>query len=151
MSTKSKILVYIQFSSFAFFAIAGRLFTANYWLIIQILGLLIGLWGVAAMKMGNFNIQPEVKSQAIMVSKGPYKIIRNPMYAGLLLFFGISVFVNFNEKYLFFSLLRIVVFIVIFIVLLTKIYMEEEFLTHKFKNSYIEYKKATYRLIPYLF
>lgn len=151
MSNKSRILVYIQFSSFAFFALAGSLFATKFWLILQFLGLFLGLWGVLAMKMGNFNIQPEVKNSAIMISRGPYKIIRNPMYSGLILFFGISVFVNFDFEHLLFSVVRLFVFMLLTTVLLLKITMEEQFLSEKFGAKYLDYKKNTFKLLPYIF
>jgi len=151
MSNKSRILIYIQFSSFVFFAIAGSLFTRDFWLILQIIGLGLGAWGVLAMRMGNFNIQPEVKTNAVMVSRGPYKIIRNPMYAGLLLFFGVSVFMNFDFNNLLYSYIRLSIFILLTTVLIMKIYMEETFLTNKFGEGYTEFKEKTYRLIPFVY
>ena len=152
MSKKSLILVIIQFVCFAFFALAGNLFVANnYWLLFQILGIVIGVWGVLTMKMGNFNIQPEVKHHAKMVTSGPYKIIRNPMYTGLLLFFGISVFLNFNLDSLVYSIIRIVVFIILFVIFVLKINMEEKFLAIKFGTVYAAYKQKTYKIVPYLF
>jgi len=144
MSKKSLLLVIIQFSCFAFFALDGGLFAKGTLIIIQIIGLVIGLWGVVAMKLGNINIQPEVKQNAIFVSHGPYNLIRNPMYSGLLLFFVISVIVNFNY-------LRLSVFILLTIVLLLKIFLEEQYLTDRFKKEYLEYKKKTFRLIPFVF
>lgn len=151
MSKKSLILVIIQFSSFAFFAVAGSLFARDYWLIPQMIGLSIALWGVLAMKMGNFNMQPEVKHHANMVTSGPYIIIRNPMYTGLLLFFGTSVFANFSTDILTFSIIRLLIFLLLTLVLIIKITMEENFLTDKFSHSYLEYKENTYRLIPYIY
>ena len=144
MSKKSLVLVIIQFSSFAFFGLIGGLFAKGVFLAIQILGLAIGLWGVLVMKLGNFNIQPEVKQNAVFISKGPYKIIRNPMYTGLLIFFGISVGYNF-------SFLRLGVLLALASSLLLKIFMEEQFLVDKFKTEYLNYKKETYRLIPYIY
>ncbi len=144
MSKKSLILVIIQFSSFAFFALDGGLFAHNLLLGIQCLGMLIGLWGVLAMRLDNLNIQPEVKQNAIFVSKGPYRMIRNPMYTGLLIFFCISICNHFTY-------IRLSVFIVLTLVLLIKIFMEEQFLEQRFKNEYITYKKKTYRLIPFVF
>ena len=144
MSKKSLILVILQFSSFIFFGLDGGLFAKGFLLFIQIIGLAIGLWGIITMKLGNFNIQPEVKHSAIFTSHGPYKIIRNPMYTGLLIFFGISVLTNFNS-------LRLAVLIILTTSLLLKIFMEEQFLSNRFKNEYLEYKKKTYRLIPFIF
>ena len=121
MSKKSLLLVIIQFSCFTFFAFNGVLDTSNWLIYLQILGFLIAVWGVLAMKLGNFNVQPEVKPIAKMVTKGPYKIIRNPMYTGLLLFFGVAIISNFTY-------LRLLVFLLLATVLVLKIFMEESFL-----------------------
>ncbi len=144
MSKKSLILVIIQFSSFIFFALLGNMFASGFLLLLQFIGLTISLWGVLVMRLGNFNVQPEVKNIANLVISGPYKMIRNPMYSGLLLFFGIATFVNFTW-------LRLLIFIVLSLSLILKIIMEEDFLTEKFGKEYRVYKKKTYRLIPFLF
>ena len=144
MSKKSLILVIIQFSSFAYFLFSGRFMAKNYWVIIQIIGFIISLWGILAMKLGNFNIQPEVKPTAHFVSNGPYKFIRNPMYSGLILFFGAAVISNY-------SLLHTAVFIILIIVFIEKIKMEEGFLSIKFGDQYTNYLSNTYRLIPLIY
>jgi len=144
MSKKSLILVIIQFSSFAYFLFSGRFLAYNFWLFVQIIGFIISLWGVLAMKLGNFNIQPEVKPTAHFVTAGPYKIIRNPMYTGLILFFAAAVISNY-------SILHLIIFIVLVLILIEKINMEEIFLTEKFGENYINYKSNTYRLIPVLY
>ena len=144
MSKKSLILVIIQFSSFAYFLFSGRFMAKNYWIIIQIIGFIISLWGILAMKLGNFNIQPEVNPTAHFVSNGPYKFIRNPMYSGLILFFGAAVISNY-------SLLHTAVFIILIIVFIEKIKMEEGFLSIKFGDQYTNYLSNTYRLIPLIY
>ena len=144
MSKKSLALVILQFSCFTFFALNGGLFAKGNLLYLQIIGLAIGLWGILVMKLGNLNIQPEVKPNAEFISNGPYKFIRNPMYTGLLIFFITSVFTNF-------SYVRLGVLIVLTIVLLMKIFMEEQFLNERFEKEYLDYKKKTYRLIPFIF
>ncbi len=144
MSKKSLILVILQFSSFIFFALDKNLFAKNFWLYLQIIGLTIGFWGILTMKFGNFNIQPEVKQQAKLVTTGLYKIIRNPMYTGILLFLGISVLKDFTP-------LRLVVYLILTLVLILKIFMEEQFLTNHFGKQYTAYKKKTFRLVPFIF
>ncbi len=92
----------------------------NYWLFVQIVGFVISLWGVLTMKLGNFNIQPEVKPTAHFIMAGPYKIIRNPMYTGIILFFGTGVISNF-------SIFHLIVFTILSIVLLEKIKWKKNF------------------------
>ena len=144
MSRKSLILIVIQFSSFIYFGITGNIFGNGFLLFFQIGAILFGLYAIAVMKIGNFNIQPEVKNTAKFVVKGPYRIIRNPMYLSILLFFGIAVIHHF-------SLIRLTVFLTLTTSLLLKIFSEEKFLKERFKNSYNTYKQKTYRLIPYIF
>ncbi len=144
MSKKSLILVIVQFACFAFFIFSGGLFAKKIGLLFQGIGFVISLWGVLAMKIGNFNVQPEVKSTAVFIRNGPYKIIRNPMYSGLILFFGTSLIS-------YFSPLRIAVLAVLILVFLEKIKLEEKFLSEKFGKPYLDFKKNTYRLIPFIF
>ena len=144
VSKKSYILVIIQFSCFAFFLFSKNLIANKYWIIFQIIGFVISSLGVLSMKIGNFNIQPEVKANALFRNNGFYKIIRNPMYTGIILFFIASIISNF-------SYLRLSILTVLIIVLIEKIKLEEKFLSEKFGEIYLEYKKKTYRLIPFFY
>jgi len=145
MSKKSLILVIIQFSSFAYFATDGFMAKQGTLLFyIQIFAFLFSIWGVLAMKIGNFNIQPEVKETATIVTSGPYKLVRNPMYSGIILFFGISLISIF-------SYIRLAIYLALVVVLVMKIFMEEGFMENKFGRVYLEYKGKSFRLIPFLF
>lgn len=144
MSKISKTLVILQFCCLLFLLIQGKIVANGFFLIFQIVGVFLSVWAIWVMKIGNFNIQPELKKNAILVNSGPYKLIRNPMYTGLILFFGFSLVSSFH-------ILNFLVFLLLVIVLLLKINREEQYLALRFGEDYFAYKKRTYRLVPYLF
>lgn len=144
MSIASKLLVFLQT-----FCLAYLLFFTNFTgkgvlLVTQISGFLLSLWAVLIMRLGNFNIQPEVKPNANFVNTGPYRLIRNPMYTGLIVFFGAGVLHSFEMN-------QSIAFLILTIVLLFKIRLEEKFLEERFGQPYLLYKSKTYRLFPFLF
>ena len=143
MSTRSKILVFLQFLCLAYLIIFTNILAHGFLLILQIFGCLLSLWAVMVMKVGRFNIQPEVKINAAFISTGPYRLIRNPMYTGLILFFGAGLLDDFE-------IIKFIVFLILLLVLLLKIRLEEKFLKKRFGEVYLAYMKKTYRLIPYI-
>lgn len=48
-------------------------------------GAALGAWALAANRWGNFNIRPEPHPEGVLVTAGPYRFIRHPMYAAVLL------------------------------------------------------------------
>ena len=48
-------------------------------------GLPIGAWAISASRPGNFNIRPEPEEGGRLVTAGPYRWIRHPLYSGTLL------------------------------------------------------------------
>ncbi len=93
--------------------------------------------------LGNFNIEPEVKSVTLITS-GPYKWIRNPMYIGVLFILAPIVIQNFD-------MLNSLVLIVLLITLLLKIHSEEQLLKERFGEEYTKYKMKSNRLIPFIY
>ena len=51
----------------------------------------LGLWTLAYNRLGNFNIRPEPKPAGRLVTEGPYRFVRHPMYSALLLFAAAEV------------------------------------------------------------
>ena len=143
MSKKSTFLVMLQLATMVLLIVYNYQNILGYGLLFQILGIGIGFWAIFTMRLGNFNIQPEVKSD-FLVRKGPYKWIRNPMYLAVILFYLPIVLNNSN-------LINIILSIVLITVLIMKILMEEEFLKIRFGDDYLIYKSKTNRLIPFLF
>ena len=144
MSSLSKLLVIIQFSCLLYLVLFTKNMGSGIFLTIQIIGFSLALWSVFVMGIGRFNIQPEVKKEARLITKGPYKVLRNPMYSGLILFFGATVIETLD-------IINISVFVILIIVLLSKIRLEEKYLSQKFGSGYNEYKEKSYRLFPFIF
>jgi len=85
----------------------------------------------------------EVNTGQNVISTGPYRVVRHPMYAGalLMLFFTPLALGSFLGLLFFFPLILVIVF---------RIVEEEKFLT-KNLSGYREYTKKThYRLIPFI-
>ena len=144
MSFKSKILLFFQFLCFGYLVFFQDLLASGIFILVQFLGFLLCLWSIVIMGVGNFNAQPEVKRGARLVKIGPYALIRNPMYTGLILFFGAGLASHFNWP-------GVVALLVLLLIFILKVLDEERFLAERFGKAYLEYKDSTFRMIPYLF
>lgn len=102
----------------------------------------LGLWALSANRPGNFNIRPEPKAAGQLVQTGPYRWIRHPMYAALLLFSaGCTVFV---------ATLRVGgLSLALLLVLWLKASLEERLLC-RHHPAYRAYMARTRRFLPFL-
>ncbi len=103
--------------------------------------LLLAGWAVKVMRLGHFNIRPTIKSGALLITHGPYRYIRHPMYASLLLA-GLGLLL------ITFSWLRLVIFFALWLVLYGKLRIEEKLLADHFPD-YASYRKHTRMLFPW--
>jgi protein-S-isoprenylcysteine O-methyltransferase Ste14 len=120
----------------------GALFSWNPVVItLQILGLLIMLWARITFGMRSFHF-PANTTNGPLVTHGPYRFVRNPIYSAALLFIwaGISVHL---------SLANIALGLCVVLAFALRIACEEAFL-HKQFPDYPAYAKRTARLIPFL-
>ena len=143
MSAYSALLVISQLILLGYLSLTGLLSHSIFLLGLQILGVGIALWGIVAMRLGQFNIQPEVKSSQL-IERGPYRWIRNPMYLGILLVLIPSVVDHFNYW-------RLSALILLVIILMLKVQREEKLLHIHFEEAYAAYKRRTKRLLPFIF
>ena len=142
---KSRILVFIQFTTIFLMLLPLGGGTQNYYLGLStaFLGILIGLLAIKAHPSGNFNIRPDIKENCTLISHGIYKVIRHPMYASVLLsMLGVVI--------LYANLYVSVLYLILLVNMLTKMFYEES-LWHSKDECYENYAKTTYRLIPYIF
>lgn len=140
----SGILVGMQMVCILFLLVKIPALQSDLWaLIVSFIGLALGFWAVVTMKLDNLNVMPDVKQDARLVTTGPYKVIRHPMYSAVLLTFLPFVL---DRPSLFLS----IIFMVLLTTLLIKLNYEETLLKTHFKE-YEEYSKHSWRLIPYIY
>ena len=137
------IYVVIQFSCIIFLAFSAKLNDLNLISLSFIaVSIAIGLHAIIDMQLKNLNIQPSLRQNHKLITKGIYTYIRHPMYTSvLLLCFGLMLNNN--------TLATQVVMLILVIDLILKSNFEEKLLSKRFKN-YDEYRQKTGRFIPFL-
>lgn len=141
---KALILVIIQLCCILFIFVSARPVAHQpLLLLLQIAGMAIGVWAITVMGIGNMNISPLLKEGAVLVTRGPYRLIRHPMYLAVLLVIWPLIIDNI-------SLMRITAGVVLTAVLIIKMLFEESLMKKQFAE-YKNYMKTTKRVIPLIF
>lgn len=113
-------------------------------LVIVIFGMIlrfISVWTLGRL----FTVDVTIRENHKIKKNGVYKIIRHPSYSGSLLsFVGFGISLN-NWLSL------ITVTILITVAFLYRINIEEKILIDQFGDDYLDYKKNTYCLIPWIY
>jgi len=107
------------------------------------LAVVLGVWTLGYNRWGNFNIRPELRRGARLITGGPYRRIRHPMYASVLLGVGALVVADARPW-------RIVLLVALLVVLMLKAAREEEYLRAAFPE-YAAYASRTWRLVPFVY
>lgn len=139
ISMNSRILVGIQITGMAMTIWPGH-FQWYPGIFVVILGGFLGLWVISFNKPGNFSIFPEPVTEGQLITSGPYKWVRHPMYSSLILLMLGIAFINANW-------INAMGVLFVLIAVSNKIPREEVFLREKYKN-YPDYCRSTKKLIP---
>lgn len=106
--------------------------------------LALAAWTLAHNRLGNFNIHPRPKEDGILVTTGPYRLIRHPMYTSVLL----------GGAALALMAARVpagwVLWLVLALVLWAKSSLEERWM-RQHHTSYAAYVQRTKRFVPWIF
>lgn len=138
------LLVASQFFCLIFVFTTAPVIASGYaGILVESLGVFMGVLAIFTMGIGNFNVAPLNKEDGSLVTNGIYKFIRHPMYIGQLLAI-LPLLIDY------FSYARIAVFVLLLITLLLKISFEESHLVTHFEG-YKDYQKTSWKLIPYIY
>lgn len=136
--------VTIQMLCLALIVLTGPVVPAHPVLaLLAISGMLLGVWAIVAMQPANVSVLPDVRPTTRLVLRGPYRYIRHPMYAALLLFTA-ALLLNA------FSLWRLLLWCTLLIVLIRKLSYEEQQLLARFPD-YDSYRQRSARLLPFVY
>ncbi len=105
-------------------------------------GIAMGLWALTANRPGNFNVRPEPKPGGRLVTGGPYRYVRHPMYLAVLL--GMLGFcAGYATPWRWAALAALAV------VLAAKAGVEERAMTVS-HPGYADYARGTKRIVPFV-
>jgi protein-S-isoprenylcysteine O-methyltransferase Ste14 len=128
-------------------AIKGRTATNDPWLLgiglaLFLLGLALAIW--ARVFIGrNWGMPMTRKDDPELVTTGPYRRIRHPIYTGIILsMVGTTIAV---------SLYWLIAVVLLGGYFIYSAVNEERYMAERFPDTYLDYKNSTKMLIPYLF
>lgn len=113
-------------------------------LVLYTVGVSLRYWGILHLKE-QFTRNVSVREGDRLVSSGPYRLLRHPLYTGLFLII-IGFCVGLGNLYAAF-----VCGILITIALLHRIRLEEAMLVEQHGEKYKEWCRSRYRLIPFVY
>ncbi len=147
---KDKLLVFLQFVLFAIFALSSRLEAPFYEkAIFKFIGFVVAfagfVWVILALYQLNTNLTayPSPKETGKLITSGLYRIVRHPIYSGILLLsLGVALVMN--------NFLMLGLFVVLALFFTYKSRYEEGLLIKKYPD-YLDYRKKTGGLFPVIF
>lgn len=141
VKTISKLALPMTLLAGLYLLISGNLFSLNLFLGLQVLAIAVLPWARRSFQPGQFNIH-ETPKDGVLISSGPFKYIRHPMYASALAIIWSGIAGHF-------SYLNLAIGIFITVVVFIRISIEEQYL-HASYQGYGDYSQKTRLIIPYI-
>jgi protein-S-isoprenylcysteine O-methyltransferase Ste14 len=111
--------------------------------LLLLVSVLLGLWAVLSMGLGRFRITPYLHPAGRLHRRGPYRVVRHPMYLALLLAMLGSVAGDPSAA-------RFGVWLLLIGTLVLKLRMEEKLLAER-HSEYAAYAATTCRMLPFVY
>jgi protein-S-isoprenylcysteine O-methyltransferase Ste14 len=107
-----------------------------------VIGAAFAIW--ARLTIGtNWSGAVTLKENHELMQRGPYHLVRHPIYTGLLLM-GVATAINYDEWYGF------VIMGVVIVLFFFKIRLEERLMTENFPDQYPQYRQRVKAIIPFI-
>ncbi len=122
----------------------GELFSPNPFVIsVQVLALLFMIWARITFGMRSFHAAANT-TEGALITRGPYGIVRNPIYSSMTLFAWAGIAAHLN-------LVSAALGLLILAGMLVRIFAEERALRAEYRDAYEAYCGRVKRLVPGLF
>ena len=136
------VIALVRVGAFRHSTETGDMWRAGLGLLLLASGLSLAVW--ARVHLGrNWGTPMTQKDDPELVTSGPYRFVRHPIYSGLLLA-GVGTAVGVSWVWLIAVALAGVYFVY-------SATVEESFLTERFPDAYVQYKSSTKMLVPFVF
>jgi protein-S-isoprenylcysteine O-methyltransferase Ste14 len=110
--------------------------------LIAAVGLAFTVW--ARLTLGrNWSGNVSLKEDHELITRGPYALVRHPIYTGILLM-ALGTTIDSGQ------VLALVIFVLLIVGLCNKFKQEERVMTEHFAEKYTNYKKRVKAIIPYV-
>ena len=123
--------------------VTGNLFSSSPFVIAaQAAALVLNLWARTSFQSGTFRVTA-APGGASLITRGPYRFIRHPMYSAALIFIWAGIA---SHR----SIWTLAVGIAVTAVCIARVIAEERMLRAKYPE-YLDYSRSTKALIPFVF
>lgn len=142
LASVALLLISPQVSFLNLIIIRVSLFVNIISITLSIIGVLVLIYSRTVLGT-NWSKDVLIKKNHELITKGPYRYVRHPIYLGILmLYLGTTIAIG--------NLGTILGFLILLASLIVKLKQEEVLMTKQFKKKYLKYKKKTKALVPWI-